>query len=112
MSQSSQPLGNQLIAEVDLSIYNVETKELAELNMKTSIGKWGNSPAIRIPNALMREAQLSNKQQVNILVSRGRIIIEPLRDPEYSLDELVSQISAANLHDEVDFGEPVGKEIF
>ncbi len=101
-----------MIAEDDLSIYNVETSEFAELNMKTSIGKWGNSPAIRIPNALMREAQLNTKQQVNISVSRGRIIIEPLRDPEYSLEELISQITPTNRHDEVDLGDAVGKEIF
>jgi antitoxin MazE len=95
-----------------MSIYNVETMDLVEFKLKTSIGKWGNSPAIRIPNALMREAQLNTKQQVNISVSRGRIIIEPLRDPEYSLDELLSQITPANRHDEVDFGDAVGKEIF
>ena len=95
-----------------MSIYNVETMDLVEFKLKTSIGKWGNSPAIRIPNALMREAQLNTKQQVNISVSRGRIIIEPLRDPEYSLDELLSQITPANRHDEVDFGYAVGKEIF
>ncbi len=95
-----------------MSIYNVDTTDLVEFNLKTSIGKWGNSPAIRIPNALMREADLTPKQQVNITVSKGKIIIEPLKAPEYSIDELVSQITPANRHSETDTGAPIGKEIF
>ncbi len=95
-----------------MSIYNVETTDLVEINLKTSIGKWGNSPAIRIPNALMREADLTPKQQVNITFSKGKIIIEPLKAPEYSIDELVSQITPANRHSETDTGASLGKEIF
>jgi antitoxin MazE len=95
-----------------MSIYNVDTTDLVEFNLKTSIGKWGNSPAIRIPNALMHEAQLTPKQQVNITVSQGKIIIEPIKGPEYSIDDLVSQITPANRHQETETGEPVGKEIF
>ena len=95
-----------------MSIYNVDTTDLVEFNLKTSIGKWGNSPAIRIPNALMHEAQLTSKQQVNITVSKGRIIIEPIKGPEYSIDDLVSQITPANRHEETETGAPVGKEIF
>ncbi len=95
-----------------MSIYNVDTIDPVEQNLRTSIGKWGNSPAIRIPNALMHEAQLTPKQQVNITVSKGKIIIEPLKAPEYSIDELVSQITPANRHEETNTGAPVGKEIF
>jgi antitoxin MazE len=95
-----------------MSIYNVDTIDPVEQNLRTSIGKWGNSPAIRIPNALMHEAQLTPKQQVNITVSKGKIIIEPLKGPEYSIDELVSQITPANRHEETNTGAPVGKEIF
>jgi antitoxin MazE len=49
---------------------------------------------------------------VNITVSEGKIIIEPLKAPEYSIDELVSQITPANRHSETDTGAPLGKEIF
>ncbi len=31
---------------------------------------------------------------------------------KYSLDELLSQINSENLREEVDFGEPVGKEVW
>ena len=40
----------------------------------------------------------------------GRIVIEPAQRKEYDLAELVKQITVENLHDEADFGRPVGKE--
>ncbi len=40
----------------------------------------------------------------------GRIVIEPAQRKEYDLAELVKQITGENLHDEADFGRPVGKE--
>ena len=40
----------------------------------------------------------------------GRIVIEPAQRKEYDLTELVKGITRENLHDEADFGKPVGKE--
>lgn len=33
-------------------------------------------------------------------------------ESEYSLNELLSRMSSENPHEEVDFGEPVGKEVW
>ena len=30
---------------------------------------------------------------------------------KYTLEELLESVNEGNLHDEIDFGEPVGKEI-
>ena len=38
----------------------------------------------------------------------GRIIIEPSPRKEYALSELLKKITPENLHDQVDFGKPVG----
>jgi antitoxin MazE len=40
----------------------------------------------------------------------GRIVIEPVRRKEYDLAELMKGITRKNLHSEVTFGGPVGKE--
>jgi antitoxin MazE len=40
----------------------------------------------------------------------GRIVIEPAQRKEDDLTELVKRITSDNLHDEADFGKPVGKE--
>lgn len=40
-----------------------------------------------------------------------RIVIEPVRQ-EYELDELLEKVTSENQHKPVDFGVPVGKEIW
>ncbi len=78
--------------------------------MEAIIRKWGNSPALRLPSPLLREAGYQLEQKVELTVSRGRIIIQPSEKVEYDLDALISGINAANVHDEVSFGSPVGHE--
>ena len=78
--------------------------------METTIRKWGNSPALRLPNAALKAAGYRLEQKVELTVSRGRIVIRPIEKVEYDLDTLISDIKSDNLHDEASFGEPVGKE--
>lgn len=74
------------------------------------VKKWGNSPAIRLPAAVMEAAHLTLEQAVDVRAENGRIIIEPAA-PAYSLDELLAGITAKNLHNEQDFGVPQGQEL-
>lgn len=80
--------------------------------MEAVIRKWGNSPALRLPSAALKEAGYQLDQKVNLIVSRGRIIIQPSEKVEYDLDALVAGITAGNTHSEFSFGKPVGKEVF
>jgi antitoxin MazE len=78
--------------------------------MRTVIKKWGNSASVRIPAAVMQAAHLDLDEAVDVREESGRIVIEPAQRKEYDLAELVKQITVENLHDEADFGRPVGKE--
>ena len=78
--------------------------------MEAIIKKWGNSPAVRINAAAMKIAAFDIEQRVTLKVSRGRIVIEPAENLEFKLEDLVAGITRKNIHDEVDFGAPVGKE--
>lgn len=78
--------------------------------MEAIIRKWGNSPALRLPTAVLKEAGYRLEQKVELVVSRGRIIIQPSERVEYDINALVSGINSTNSHDEVSFGRPVGKE--
>ena len=80
--------------------------------MEAVIRKWGNSPALRLPSAALKEAGYSLEQKVELVVSRGRIVIQPSVNVTYSLDELVAGINAGNAHEEFSFGKPVCKEAF
>jgi antitoxin MazE len=79
--------------------------------MQTIIKKWGNSPALRLNTAVMKSAHLNIDQLVSVKVQRGRIVIEPIIQREYQLDELLAGITAKNLHHENDFGGSIGKEL-
>lgn len=78
---------------------------------QVTVKKWGNSPSVRLPVAVMREAELNVDDVVNINVDEeGRIILSPVRNDEPSLESLLSAITDENLHHEISFGKPQGKE--
>jgi len=80
--------------------------------MRVAVKKWGNSASVRIPRSVMQAAKLDLDQFVDVREEKGRIIIEPVRRQEYNLDELVGAITSQNLHAPIDFGPPVGKEVW
>jgi antitoxin MazE len=78
--------------------------------MQAKIQKWGNSLAVRIPKAFVKEAHVEYGTPVNLSVDDGRIIIDPRTQPEYRLEDLLKGVTKRNLHAEVDTGSPVGRE--
>ncbi len=79
--------------------------------MKVKLAKWGNSLAIRIPAPIAADASLSAGSTFEVTVARGGLQLKPV-EREQTLEELVSRITSANVHDEMDFGAPVGKEVW
>jgi antitoxin MazE len=80
--------------------------------VRVEVKKWGNSAAVRIPASIMAAAALSIDQAVDVREEGGRIIIEPVKAPVYSLDELVGQMTPETFHEESDFGPPAGQEVW
>lgn len=78
--------------------------------MRVTVKKWGNSASVRIPAAVMEAARLRLDDTVDVREEGGRIVIEPVRPREFDLDQLLAAITLENLHAEVDFGAPVGRE--
>jgi len=78
---------------------------------QVTVKKWGNSPSVRLPVAVMREAELNVDDVVNINVDEeGRIILSPVRNDAPSLESMLTAITDENLHHEITFGQPQGKE--
>jgi antitoxin MazE len=77
--------------------------------MQVTIKKWGNSPSVRIPSAVMKATGLQVDSRVDVREENGVIIIQPIR--EHTLADLVAAITPDNLHGETDFGGPLGKEV-
>ena len=80
--------------------------------MQTQVKKWGNSLALRIPKTLVEQMALAADSTVEISVVEGNLVVAPISEPEFTLDELLAQITAENLHQEVDTGLAVGNEIW
>lgn len=66
----------------------------------------------RIFIEIMQIIHLVEKQVIDMREKGGRIIIEPIRRPEFDLELLTAEITSENLYEEVDFGAPVGREIW
>ena len=94
-----------------MSIYNVETMSDKDIRLRATVGKWGNSAAVRIPATLLAQANLTDKQAIDLVLSDGKITLEPVIKQEFNLEDLLAQITPGNLHSEVEFGNPVGREI-
>src|SRR2546425_8422603 len=69
--------------------------------MKTQLSKWGHSLAVRIPKAVVESARLREGDPLTVESRNGAILIRPER--RYSLDDLVSKITAKNRHEETDW---------
>jgi antitoxin MazE len=80
--------------------------------MEVIVKKWGNSAAVRIPAAIMVAAHVTLDQPVEVREEKGRIVIEPVRRKEFKLDKLIGGITGKNLHQPIDTGAPIGKEIW
>jgi antitoxin MazE len=79
--------------------------------MNAVISKWGNSPALRLPSAVLKEAGFNMAQKVELIVSEGSIIIQPSPTVEYDLDELINGIDGRNTHSELSFGDDIDPEV-
>ena len=80
--------------------------------MRAHVRKWGNSTAVRLPAAIMTASALKVNQAVEIKAEGGSIVIKPVVAPVYDLDELLDAMDPDTFPEDVDFGGPVGREIW
>ncbi|HUT34209.1 MAG TPA: AbrB/MazE/SpoVT family DNA-binding domain-containing protein [Planctomycetota bacterium] len=78
--------------------------------MITRVQKWGNSLALRIPQAFAREMGLERGTSVEVSLRQGKVIVEPVEEPPLTLGQLLEGVTEGNLHREVDTGPAVGEE--
>jgi antitoxin MazE len=80
--------------------------------MKSQIGQWGNSLAVRIPKYMVEALDLKLNDAVEFSVEDGKLVLEPIHSlPELSLEELLAGITDSP-EPEVDWGKPMGNEVW
>lgn len=80
--------------------------------MTTTIQKWGNSLAVRLPKETVRRLHIREGNEVRIDADIRRIIIRPLLRKKPTLRDLVNRIDSENRHEATDWGKAVGKEVW
>ncbi len=78
----------------------------------SSVKKWGNSLAVRIPTSIAQELGLSENSSVAISSDGIVATIQPRKHKKVSLDDLVAAITVENRHQAIDWGGPIGKELW
>jgi antitoxin MazE len=78
--------------------------------MKTEIRKWGNSYAVRIPKPILEAACAKEGTEVELRVPRpGKVELSVVRRKR-KLSDYLRKITPENLHGEIEWGGPVGRE--
>ena len=84
--------------------------------MKVEFLKWGNSLALRVPKAFAQEIGAVVGKAANKEVRDGKLVIEIVkpnrRRRRYILERLVAGISPENRHRELEWGPPIGNEVW
>ncbi len=82
--------------------------------MLARIQKWGNCQGLRLTKNLLSDAHLGVGDEVDISVRDGVIIVKPAKKMrgKHSLEDLVARIPENYQTGEIDWGEPVGKEVW
>ncbi len=80
----------------------------------TTIQKWGNSYAVRLPKAEVERLNLHEGQSVQVAQSESGLglSILPTDTSSLTLEQMCALITPENRHPETDWGPPVGKEIW
>ena len=79
--------------------------------MRVQIQKRGNSLALRIPKGLAKKTALREGMSVVLSLAEGRLIIEADVKGRMTLKRLLRKVTEHNLHNEVDFGSAVERQV-
>lgn len=77
--------------------------------MKTTVGKWGNSLAVRIPKIISDDLCIGEGSDLEVFAREECLILKPV-NKKYRLKALLSEITDENIHKEIDTGGSVGRE--
>jgi antitoxin MazE len=82
--------------------------------MQTNIIKWGNSHGIRIPKPLLQSMDLSPNDTIEIISENDRLIIKKVdKKKKYlTIQERFEGFDGESEVNEIDWGKPVGEEIW
>ncbi len=67
--------------------------------------------ALRIPKSFAVETHIEEGSTVEMTLGKNGIIMKPA-EKDITLESLLADVTEENLHGEVDFGKPKGREVW
>lgn len=82
--------------------------------MITKVQKWGNSQGVRLNKGLLSDVEINVGDAVAVAARDGVLVVTPVRRVRggHDLRELVRRIPKDYKSEEVDWGYPVGREVW
>jgi antitoxin MazE len=82
--------------------------------MITKVQKWGNSQGVRLSKELLLDAEIDVGDAVDVAIRDGALVVTPVRGVRggHDLRRLVSRIPKGYKPVQLDWGPPVGREVW
>lgn len=80
--------------------------------MNTVINSWGNSLAVRLPSGIINSMKLKQGDILKIIEKNNEIILKTESKKKISLKERLKNFNGIYDFKEVEWGEPVGNEVW
>ena len=85
-------------------------KGVRGMAVTVKIQKWGNSQGIRIPKNIIDILDWDDNEVVEMSAQGGNLIIKPHK--RKTIEELFANYDGTYEKESIDWGDPVGKEIW
>jgi antitoxin MazE len=82
--------------------------------MITRVQKWGNSQGLRLSKKLLSDVEIDVGEAVDVAVRDGALVVTPVRRVRggVDLEQLVRDVPKGYRPEELDWGPPVGGEVW
>jgi len=78
--------------------------------MTTTIQKWGNSHGIRIPKIMLEQLNIKENEEIDLKIENESIVVKKTYRRK-TIEELFEGYESEYEPINIDWGEPVGREI-
>jgi antitoxin MazE len=82
--------------------------------MIVKVQKWGNSQGIRLSKEILHQANILIGDVLEVVTTEDQLVIKPVYKirGKYKIEDLVAKLPANYQVEELDWGEPVGMEVW
>jgi antitoxin MazE len=82
--------------------------------MIVKVQKWGNSQGIRLSKEILNQANILIGDELEVVTTEDQLVIKPVYKirGKYKIEDLVAKLPANYQVEELDWGKPVGMEVW